>query len=123
MRTEAPEHQTKTPGPGKNGGRRGRRKGGVGLRQRVMPKTVLGMVSLLLAASIGFAFGGTVLYAYYQYKLDNVEKRVNDFIEGFEGRRESARKEIAKDLAAAKTDIRKELEPIEQLRASGATLK
>ena len=124
MRTEAPEQPTKTPGPGKNGGRR-RRGGGTdaGLRQRVIPKTVLGMVALLLAASVGFAFGGTVLYAYYQYRLDNVEKRVNDFIEGFEGRRESARKEIASDLASAKEDIRKELEPIEQLRASGDTLQ
>lgn len=87
-----------------------------------MPKTVIGVVTLLLAAAIGFAFGGTVLYAYYQYKLDNVEKRVNSFIEGFEGRREDARKEIEADLAAAKADIRKELEPIEQLRASGETL-
>lgn len=123
MRTEAPETPTETPGPGKNGGRRRGGGDGSSLRQRVLPRTALGLVTLLLAASVGFAFGGTVLYAYYQYKLDNVEKRVNDFIEGFEGRRESARKEIAADLADAKTDIRKELEPIEQLRASGDTLK
>ncbi|MGH8972766.1 MAG: trypsin-like peptidase domain-containing protein [Acidimicrobiia bacterium] len=127
MRTEAPEQPTKTAGSGKDGGGRRRKRAGqadgAGLRQRLLPKTVLGMVSLLLAASIGFAFGGTVLYAYYQYKLDNVEKRVNDFIEGFEGRRDAARKEIAGDLAAAKEDIRKELEPIEQLRASGETLQ
>ena len=123
MRTEAPEQPTKTSGSGKNGGRRRKRGDGTSLRQRLMPKTVLGLVSLLLAASVGFAFGGTVLYAYYQYKLDNVEKRVNDFIEGFEGRRDAARKEIATDLAAAKEDIRNELEPIEQLRASGDTLK
>jgi len=34
-------------------------------RERLLPKSVLGMTMLLLMASLGAAFSGTVLYAYY----------------------------------------------------------
>ena len=34
-------------------------------RDRLLPKSVLGMTMLLLMASLGGAFSGTVLYAYY----------------------------------------------------------
>ncbi len=124
MRTEAPE-QAAPPSRPRNGRkpRRRDRSGGQTFRQRVVPKTVMGTVALLLAASVGFAFGGTILYAYYQYRLDKVDDRVSNFINGFEDRYESAKKDIDRAKESAKSDIRKELEPLKELRASGATLK
>jgi S1-C subfamily serine protease len=121
MRTEAPE-QTAPPARATNGRRR-RAPSESRLRQKILPRSVVGIVVLLLAASIGFAFGGTILFAYYQYRLDKVEDRVSEFVNGFEGRREDAIKAIEKEEAAARAEIGKELEPLEQLRASGATLK
>ena len=125
MRTEAPEHPAAPTPPstsGRGGRRRGGKKPGGGFRERVLPRTVIGTVAMLLAASVGFAFGGTILYAYYQYRLDKVEKRVSDFIGGFEGRYELARKEINREKEEAKEEIRREIEPLEQLAASGETL-
>jgi S1-C subfamily serine protease len=141
MWTEAPEDATtETPppdsGPGAGGpkpSRRERRRekrreqlnlqtGESVFRHRVVPRTVIGIVTMLLAGAVGFAFGGTILYAYYQSRLDKVEQRVSDYIEQFEGRYEAAREQIGKDRDEAKEEIRREIEPIKQLSASGATL-
>ncbi|HEV7865294.1 MAG TPA: trypsin-like peptidase domain-containing protein [Acidimicrobiia bacterium] len=122
MRTEAPEEK-RAPAP--KSGRR-RRTGSPSrerIGQRILPKTAVGIVVLMLAAAVGFAFGGTVLYAYYQYKADKIEKKVNSFVNGFENRFEDAKKEIDKEKEDAKAEVRKEIEPIKELRASGATLK
>ncbi|MGH8998563.1 MAG: trypsin-like peptidase domain-containing protein [Acidimicrobiia bacterium] len=132
------------PAPGRPKGRRGRRGGTasrrpsrklrraerLGLapgessfRHRVLPRSVIGIVTLVLAAAIGFAFGGTVLYAYYQSRLDKVETKVSEFIGGFEETYEGAREQIANEAELAKAEIREEIEPIKQLSSSGATLK
>ena len=115
--------------PGRKLSRRERRRERMGLqpgesafRHRVLPRTVIGTVAMLLAGAVGFAFGGTILYAYYQSRLDKVEQRVADYIGEFEGRYESAREQIVKDRDDAKEEIRREIEPIKQLSASGATL-
>jgi S1-C subfamily serine protease len=124
MRTEAPEEK---PAAAPKSSRRQRRgkdfSTGDRLRQRVLPRSVVGVVVLMLAAAVGFAFGGTVLYAYYQYKTDKIEKRVNSFVNGFEDRYNKAVADIDKEKEAAKAEVRKEIEPIKELRASGATLK
>ena len=124
MRTEAPEEK---PAAAPKPTRRQRRAAGAPARerfgQRILPKTAIGVVMLLLAAAVGFAFGGTVLYAYYQYKADKVEKKVNSFVNGFEDRFKKAEDDIDKEKEAAKAEVRKEIEPIKELRASGATLK
>ncbi|HVW32788.1 MAG TPA: trypsin-like peptidase domain-containing protein [Acidimicrobiia bacterium] len=126
MRTEAPPEETPAEAPAKAGRRQRRAKGssaGGRFGQRVLPKTIVGVVVLMLAAAIGFAFGGTVLYAYYQYKTDKLEKKVNSFVNGFEDRFEKAKADIDKERDEAKDEVRKEIEPIKELRASGATLK
>ncbi|HEV7689165.1 MAG TPA: hypothetical protein VGQ80_21485, partial [Acidimicrobiia bacterium] len=91
MRTEAPEER---PAAAPKAGRRQRRgrdlPAGARFGQRVLPKSIVGVVVLMLAAAIGFAFGGTVLYAYYQYKTDKVEKKVDSFVGGFEDRYKKA---------------------------------
>src|SRR5437762_6166481 len=127
MRTEAPEETPAAEAPPPKQGRRARRAAGKSsggrYGQRILPKTAVGVVVLMLAAAIGFAFGGTVLYAYYQYKTDKLEKRVNTFVNGFEDRFKKAVADIDKEKEDAKAEVRKEIEPIKELRASGATLK
>ena len=127
MRTEAPEETPAAEAPPPKQGRRARRAAGKSsggrYGQRILPKTVVGVVVLMLAAAIGFAFGGTVLYAYYQYKTDKLEKRVNTFVNGFEDRFKKAVADIDKEKEDAKAEVRKEIEPIKELRASGETLR
>jgi S1-C subfamily serine protease len=124
MRTEAPEEKpAAAPKPGRRERRSNKASAGQRFGQRILPKSIVGIVVLMLAAAVGFAFGGTVLYAYYQYKADKIEKKVNSFVNGFENRFEDAKKEIDKEKEDAKAEVRKEIEPIKELRASGATLK
>lgn len=92
-------------------------------RERLVPKTVLGISMLILATAIGSAFSGTVLYAYYDYRLSNNEDRIETFTEGFDTRFQTALDTIAAEREAAKTEVRKELEPIKKIRAEGETLE
>ncbi|HEU5449693.1 MAG TPA: hypothetical protein VFW57_11830, partial [Acidimicrobiia bacterium] len=122
-----PDAPEETPAAAAPKGRRQRRgRGGNGderFGQRIMPRTVVGVVVLMLAAAIGFAFGGTVLYAYYQYRTDKLEKKVDQFVKGFETRFQKAVDDIDKEKEDAKEEVRKEIEPIKELRASGETLR
>src|SRR2546423_7706504 len=127
MRTEAPEETPAASAPPPKQGRRARRSAGRSsggrFGQRILPKSVVGVVVLMLAAAIGFAFGGTVLYAYYQYKTDKLEKRVDSFVNGFEERYNKAVADIDKEKEDAKAEGRKEIEANKELRASGAPPK
>ncbi|HEY3701849.1 MAG TPA: hypothetical protein VGL32_06310, partial [Acidimicrobiales bacterium] len=70
-------------------------------RKRLLPKTVRGMVSLIVAASVGAALSGTILYAYYQYRLNQTEQRVGSFVNGFDQRFKTAVGTIQADQANA----------------------
>jgi len=54
-------------------------------RERLVPKTVLGISVIILAFAVGSSFSGVALYAYYQNRLDQDTKFNNDFAQ--EGRR------------------------------------
>lgn len=92
-------------------------------RERLLPRTILGMTTLLLATAVGAAFSGAVLYAYYDYRLTQNEKRIESFTAGFDERFQTAMNTIAAEREAAKAEVRKELEPIQQIRAEGETLE
>lgn len=92
-------------------------------RERLLPKTVLGMTALILAAAVGAAFSGAVFYAYYEYRLNQNEKRIAAYTAGFDKRFTTATKTIAAEREQAKADIRKELKPIQELQAQGEVLK
>jgi S1-C subfamily serine protease len=124
MRTEAPEERPPAPAPKlSRRQRRAANASGGRFGQRILPRTVIGVVVLMLAAAIGFAFGGTILFAYYQHRTDNLEKTVNKFVKGFEERYNKAVEDIDKEKEEAKTEVRKEIEPIKELRASSQTLQ
>jgi len=92
-------------------------------RERLVPKTILGMCTLILATAIGAAFSGAVLYAYYDYRLNRNEERINSFTAGFDQRFQTALDTIASEREAAKAEVRQELEPIKKIRAEGETLE
>ena len=92
-------------------------------RQRLIPKTALGISMIILAAALGSAFSGAILYSYYDYRLNKNEERVNRFVRGFDTRFQRAQDIIAFETAKGQNDIRDQLKPLEQLTASGGTLE
>lgn len=92
-------------------------------RERLVPKTILGISMLILATAVGSAFSGTVLYAYYDYRLSANEDRIESFTGNFDQRFQTALDTIAAEREAAKNEVRAELEPIRQIRAEGGTLE
>ncbi len=92
-------------------------------RERLVPKTILGISMLILATAVGAAFSGTVLYAYYDYRLSSNEDRIESFTGNFDQRFQTALDTIAAEREAAKNEVRAELEPIKKIRAEGETLE
>jgi S1-C subfamily serine protease len=91
-------------------------------RQRLLPKTVRGMASLIVAASVGAALSGTILYAYYQYRANQTEQRVGSFVNGFDQRFKTAESTIQSDQANAQAAIQRSLGPIQSVQSQGAAL-
>lgn len=91
-------------------------------RYRLMPSTVVGLTMFILALAIGAAFSGTVLYAYYEFRLDKTEERVSTFVDGFEDRFKTATATIEAERENAKAEIEEALEPLRQIRAEGETI-
>jgi S1-C subfamily serine protease len=88
-----------------------------------MPRTVLGLATIVLAAAIGAAFSGVVLYSYYEYRLSKNTDKINTFIATYKHEFDNARGDLAAQRDAAKADINQQLGPLRQLQASGDTLK
>jgi hypothetical protein len=91
-------------------------------RERLLPKTVMGITVIVLAAAVGAAFSGVVLYSYYEYRLNKTENKVSKFINGFQGQYDQALKNISTAQDNAKAEINQQLEPLKTLRAEGDTL-
>jgi S1-C subfamily serine protease len=91
-------------------------------RGRLLPRSILGITALLLAASIGAAFSGAIFYAFYQYRLDNNETAIDKYVQGFDKRLQTALKIIDNERDQARSAVKKDLEPLRQLAASGQTI-
>jgi S1-C subfamily serine protease len=94
-----------------------------GLRARVLPRTVLGLAMLILAASMGAAFSGAVLYSYYQYRAQKTDDRVNALIAGYKSAFDKASGDLAAQANTAKGEINSQLGPLRDLQASSQTLQ
>lgn len=92
-------------------------------RDVLVPRSVIGAVSMLFAASIGAAFSGAVLFAFYESQIQDLQGEV----ERFTGEAEDIRDEIVEEIQAERDDaraqIRAELEPLQELRASEETMQ
>jgi S1-C subfamily serine protease len=86
---------------------------------RLLPRSVLGISALMLAASVGAAFSGAVLYAYYAYRLD----QGLEYASTFDERLDTAVAIIDTEQEEAKAAVRAELEPLQRLGATGDTLE
>lgn len=91
--------------------------------KRLLPRSVLGIVILILAASLGAAFSGTVLYAYYEFRSDRSDSKAEDFAATFKTSVDNAVKTIDQERENAKQAVRDELAPLEQIAATGKTLE
>lgn len=92
-------------------------------RERLVPRTVLGMATLILAFAIGVGFSGVVFYSYYEFKEDRTVKSLRSYATGFDERFDTAVKTIEAERENARTEIQKELEPLKKIRAEGDTLE
>ena len=92
-------------------------------RERLIPRTVLGMATLILAFAIGAASSGVAFYSYYAFKKDDTAKTVDTFVAGFDDRFKTAIETIKAEQELARTEIQKELEPLKKIRAEGETLE
>lgn len=90
--------------------------------QRILPRTILGLSSLLFFMALAAAFSGAVLFAYYRFELDDTQQRVADVEASIADQVESGRDIIAEDTDAAVAEINGLLDELEQFAASGQTL-
>ncbi|HET9076708.1 MAG TPA: serine protease [Acidimicrobiales bacterium] len=79
------------------------------LRYRVLPRSVIGVSVLILAFAIGAGFSGVVLYSYYQYKLNQTDKRVNTLITGYKSQFDKAQADINAAAANARAQVAQQL--------------
>ena len=91
-------------------------------RERILPRSILGVASLILAFAIGAGFSGVVLYSYYQYKLNQTNDRVNALITGYKGQFANAEANLNADVANAKVDIQNQLKAVQELQAGPTIL-
>jgi S1-C subfamily serine protease len=90
-------------------------------REWLIPRSVLGITAVLLSFSIGASLSGAVLYSYYEYRLTNTEKKVNNYIGGFDQRFKTASDTIDAEKQNAQAAVQKELEPLRQFQSEGGT--
>lgn len=91
-------------------------------RDWLLPRSVLGITSLLLAGSIGASVSGAALYSYYEYRLTNSEKKVDNYVTGFDKRFRTASDTLDAEKQNAQAEIQRELEPLKQSQAEGGTM-
>ena len=78
---------------------------------------------LILAASMGAAFSGAVLYSYYQYRAQQSDDKVNALIGGYKSEFDKASAGLAAQANTAKGEIDSQLGPLRDLQASGQALQ
>jgi S1-C subfamily serine protease len=115
------EPETPQPRPSSRRSRRRDRRRGRD-RPKILPRTALGLSVLLLAMGIAAGFTGAVLYAYYEYRLGQTEDEVADFQANFTDRIDAAVESIEEEREGAVTEIRAQLEELQQFAAAGETL-
>ncbi len=105
---ERPEPAPKEPGPLR--------------KQMQVPKTALGIATLLFFMGIASALTGAILYAYYEYRLGQTEDRVDLFEAGFEDALGGAVDRIEEARNDALGQVDRQLDDLERFAASGETL-
>lgn len=92
------------------------------IRDRIIPRSILGLSALILFTALGAAFSGAVLYSYYQYKLDQNERKVTDLARDTQAALGQSKAIIDGETENAKQEIQEAMGPLRQLAASEETL-
>jgi S1-C subfamily serine protease len=98
-------------------------RGAVDSVARFVPRSVKGIVAVLVAFSIGASLSGAVLFTYYDNRRTEAEKRATAFVKNFQQRFSNAEKVIKADTENAKAEIKEQIEPLKRIRAEGDTLE
>jgi hypothetical protein len=88
------------------------------VRYRVIPRSVLGIASLILAFAIGAGFSGVVLYSYYQYKQNQADNKVNALVSGYKSQFAKAEANLNAAVAAAKANINEQVQAAQQAQGT-----
>lgn len=121
--TAGPPSPVPPPAPSGQGAPHSGPTGASRWRDVIVPRTATGTVVVLFAAAVGAAFSGAVLYAYYQYRLQQTDQKVQKFASGFDTTLKKAIDDIRAERDDARAAIRKELEPLQKIQASEKTVK
>lgn len=89
---------------------------------RFVPRSVKGIVAVLVAFAVGASLSGAVLFSYYDYRKTEAEKRASAFVRNFQKRFDAATKTIEAESNNAKSQIQAQIEPLRKIRAEGETL-
>ena len=89
---------------------------------RIVPRSALGLATLLFFMGVAAAFTGAVLYAYYEYELGQTEDEVAAFKASFEDRVDEAIGEIDAEGDRAVGEVQVQLDELEKFAATGETL-
>lgn len=84
------------------------------LRHRVLPRTVIGVSTLIAAFGVGSAFAGAALYAYYDNRLTENEARVTEFATGFENNYNAAITQIQQQRDDAVQSLAVSIDRVQQ---------
>lgn len=95
----------------------------VGLLQRILPTSILGLASLLFFMAIAAAFSGAVLFAYYQFELEDERDRITRVETAVADDLEAAKQALAVERDNALNQIDDQLAELERFAASGATME
>lgn len=85
-------------------------------RHRILPRTVIGISTMLLAFAVGIGFSGAAFYAYYDHRLARNEEEVARFVEGFDQQFTSAADALEQVRVDSIQEIRDELGPLGDYR-------
>ncbi|HVV35470.1 MAG TPA: serine protease [Acidimicrobiales bacterium] len=102
---------------------RGGVRGAVDSVARFVPRSVKGMVAVLVAFSMGASLSGAVLYTYYDNRKTEAEKNANAFVKQYKQRFSLAEKAIQAETENAKAEIQAQIEPLKRIQAEGDTLE
>lgn len=84
-------------------------------RHRILPRTAIGIATMLLFFGLGVGLAGAVLYAYYDWRLSENEQRVGELSESLERRLLEANEELNISSDDAIQAIRQEAAPLRDL--------
>lgn len=84
-------------------------------RHRILPRSAIGIATMLLFFGLGVGLAGAILYAYYDWRLSENEQRVGELSESLQNRLLEANEELNLSSENAIQAIRAEAAPLRDL--------